>query len=65
MEEKVTAKKKLKNCPKCGCSKIASILYGMPAFSPELEMELDEGKIVLGGCCITDNGSEFKRKMKD
>ena len=55
MKEKVTAKRKPKKCPKCGCAKIASIQYGMPAFSPELRMDLDEGKIVLGGCCVSND----------
>ena len=60
MKEKVTAKKKPKKCPKCGCAKIASILYGMPAFSPELQMDLDERKIVLGGCCVTGDDPEWQ-----
>ena len=55
MKEKVTAKRKPKKCPKCGCAKIASIQYGMPAFSPALRMDLDEGKIVLGGCCVSND----------
>jgi len=37
---------------------ISSVLYGMPAFSPKLQKDIDEGKIVLGGCCISlDNPS--------
>jgi hypothetical protein len=54
MEKKITAKRKPRKCPKCGCAKVASILYGLPAFSPELERELKEGKTVLGGCCVTE-----------
>ena len=42
-------------CPQCGSEKIADILYGYPGFSPELDKLLDKGKVVLGGCCITDN----------
>jgi len=60
MNDKISARIKPRKCPKCGCSPIASILYGMPAFSPKLEMELDEGTIVLGGCCITDNDPEWQ-----
>jgi len=45
--------KKPKKCPQCGAARIAKILYGMPDFSPKLEKDLDEGKIVLGGCVIT------------
>lgn len=31
---------------------MASILYGMPAFSEDLQRELDEGTMTLGGCDI-------------
>ena len=51
MIEKITAKRKPRKCPKCGCHKIASILYGYPIFSPNLEQEIAQGKVVLGGCC--------------
>lgn len=40
-------------CPYCGSRNTARILYGMPAFSDELQEKLDSGKIHLGGCCIT------------
>lgn len=39
-------------CPACDERKIAEILYGMPAYSAELQADLDAGRIVLGGCCI-------------
>ena len=39
-------------CPYCGSTSTARILYGMPAFSNELQEKLDKGKITLGGCCI-------------
>ncbi len=45
-------KRKPKTCPKCGASTIAEILYGYPLFS-EIQDDLDAGKIVLGGCCIS------------
>ena len=40
-------------CPKCGSANIAKILWGMPAMSKELERSLEEGHIILGGCCVT------------
>lgn len=40
-------------CPNCGGSDIAAILWGMPAFSEDLERDLEEGWIVLGGCVIS------------
>ncbi len=39
-------------CPKCGHSPLASILYGLPLFSQGLEKEVKEGRITLGGCCV-------------
>ena len=37
-------------CPYCGSKSTARILYGLPAFSEELQKKLDSGKISLGGC---------------
>lgn len=39
-------------CPYCGSRNIAGIVRGMPAFTEELQRELDEGKVALGGCEI-------------
>ena len=49
----VRNKKAQIKCPHCGSKDTARILYGMPAFSDELQEKLDTGKIVLGGCCMT------------
>ncbi len=43
------------SCPKCGSRKVAKILYGMPVFNDELEQALKAGRIVLGGCCVSDD----------
>lgn len=50
-------------CPHCGSRNTATILYGMPAFSEKLQRDLDSGKIVLGGCCIT--GYDPKKHCND
>ena len=42
-------------CPECGSNNIAEILWGLPAFTDELKKSLDEGKVVLDGCCISDD----------
>ena len=47
------AKTRPRQCPQCRSKRIASILYGMPAFSAKLQADLDAGKVVLGGCCVT------------
>lgn len=51
---------KPKNCPKCGSGRIADILYGLPAFSEELQKDLDEGRVVLGGCCVSGGEPEWE-----
>jgi hypothetical protein len=35
-------------------------MYGLPEFSPELERELDEGRVVLGGCCVFGDDPEWQ-----
>ncbi len=47
-------------CPKCGSAKVAAILHGLQRFDDRLEREVKEGKVVLGGCCVT--GNDPKRK---
>ena len=38
-------------------------MYGYPVFSEELQRELDEGRIVLGGCVVT--GADPAQKCRD
>lgn len=47
--------RKPRRCPACGAASVAGILYGYPMFSPELESQLAAGRVVLGGCCVTDD----------
>ncbi|HPS33613.1 MAG TPA: hypothetical protein PKW57_08930 [Anaerolineaceae bacterium] len=42
-------------CPVCQSKRIAEILWGMPAFSEQLMEDLDEGKVALGGCCVSED----------
>jgi hypothetical protein len=41
-------------CPQCGSHSIALYLYGLPLSTEKLQPLIDIGKIILGGCCITD-----------
>lgn len=52
---RVEREEKPQNCPKCGHMPLASIFYGMPAFDEELERKMNEGRITLGGCCVSDD----------
>jgi len=47
--------RKPRRCPACGSGRIATILWGYPAFSEELHHDLAEGRLTLGGCCVTDD----------
>ncbi len=49
-----------RSCPVCGKKTIAPIMYGLPNFTEELERDVREGKIVLGGCVVTDHDPQWK-----
>ncbi len=40
-----------RRCTACRSSRIAPILYGMPAMDLEMERQIKEGLLVIGGCC--------------
>ncbi len=44
-------------CPKCGSSNSIKIVYGLPIY--EAGLKAQEGKIKLGGCCITGDNPEY------
>ena len=46
-----------KQCPKCGSSNVADILYGMPTSSAMKQATID--KAVLGGFVISMNSLQF------
>lgn len=47
-------------CPECGSRNVAKILWGLPLFRDELEAELDAGRIVLGGCDVSDFDADWR-----
>jgi len=47
-------------CPKCKSEKIATIFWGFPGDMKELEKEIEEKKIVLGGCIVTDHDPKWE-----
>ena len=52
--------RKPRKCPACKSTGVASILYGSPVFSPELEADLEEKRIVLGGCVVTEDDPRWQ-----
>jgi len=47
-------------CPSCNNKNIATIFWGYPSDMSEFEKEIDEGKIVLGGCLVTDHDPKWE-----
>ena len=39
---------------------MARILWGEPILSPKVRRDLEEGRLVLGGCCVTDDDPAWK-----
>ena len=52
--------RKPRTCPHCGSRRIARIGYGMPAYTKKLERALEAGRIVLGGCCVTEDDPRWQ-----
>jgi hypothetical protein len=52
--------RKPRKCPHCSFSPVASILYGMPAYSAKMRRDLEEGRLELGGCCVGTDDPAWK-----
>lgn len=52
--------KRPKNCPHCNSPRIAKILYGLPNYDNKMAKDISEEKIVLGGCCISDDDPDYQ-----
>ena len=53
--QRVECPKRPRKCPHCDKYTIAKILYGMRPTTDALEKKMAEGKVVLGGCIISDD----------
>ncbi len=52
-----------RKCPQCGSPRIAMIMYGLPDFSSEkLKKDVEEGRIVLGGCIVRPDNPRWQCK---
>ncbi len=47
-------------CPACGGGLVARIFRGMPAYDQKLLDDLDAGRIVLGGCVMTNDDPSWQ-----
>ena len=46
------------HCPNCDAPNPVPIVYGMPG--PELAKKAEEGRVVLGGCCVTGEDPQWR-----
>jgi hypothetical protein len=51
------SKKQVPRCPACGSDRCIPIAYGMPG--PELQVKVERGEVVLGGCVVWDGQPEW------
>lgn len=47
------------DCPQCGESDVAEILYGLPDDTEELSRELQARRVILGACVIDDGDPQW------
>ena len=59
---KYTSTLKPSNCPQCGSTHMAKVLWGYPDFEyRKLLFELEEGRITMGGPAVNeDNGPTWE-----
>ena len=50
--------KEYPKCPSCGSDTVLTIVFGYP--SPELIEEMQQGKVALGGCCMSEDDPEWE-----
>ena len=50
--KRIELSRKSKECPTCGHTPIGKILWGMPDMDPKLQKSIEEGKTIIGGCCL-------------
>jgi len=50
-------RKRSRQCPSCSSDKVLLIEYGLP--TGELFEESLQGKVFLGGCCISDESPKW------
>ena len=59
-QTRIEAAEKPEQCPVCGQEPVATILYGMSGQLPALQQQINEGSLVLGGCCMSDGDPTWK-----
>ena len=47
-------------CPNCHSADVAEIMFGEPAWSPDLAAQIETGEVTLGSCLIGDDSPRFE-----
>lgn len=50
MTNQYLSRRRPAKCPRCGKKSIARIIYGLPLMTDQLNRDLSDGKVILGGC---------------
>lgn len=58
--QRIERSRKPAKCPTCGGQPVARIQRGYPNFNQQLSDDLAAGKVVLGGCVVTDDDPRWK-----
>ena len=52
-KKRIELSRRPKKCPTCTHSPVGTILWGEPDMTPELRKSMNEGKVIIGGCCLS------------
>ena len=54
--------KKPEICPSCGFYPVGEIIYGYPVWDEVQQRGVEEGSIIIGGCCMFDGQPQWACK---
>lgn len=46
-------------CPYCQSEDVAEYIWGEPCLDEDLFKAIDNGEVVLGGCCVSDHDPQY------
>lgn len=46
-------------CPKCNSTNVATYLWGLQLLDDQLERDIEEGRVILGGCIVCGDDPKF------
>ena len=52
-KKRIEMSRRPKGCTTCGFSPVGEILWGMPDMDSKLQKSIEDGRIIIGGCCLS------------